>query len=218
MFVVTEEIRLAFFIFSVLFIAFVSGWLVSNYQIFPSSFLKSAIIGFNDIHAQVQNKRPAHHILLESPFPEPAVDTPPPGKELTLVTASSGSAEEKDFIDAKIIDQNGQIIHQWRIDWFELWPDPYHLTEKMRPKSRPGTMIHGAHVMENGDLIFNFEEKGMIRLNLDSEVVWRLPYQTHHSLHIHDDGNLWAAGLRYNTEKSPYLPHLITPITPSNNA
>ncbi|MGB5632770.1 MAG: arylsulfotransferase family protein, partial [Waterburya sp.] len=71
--------------------------------------------------------------------------------------------------------------------------------------------IHGAVVMENGDLIFNFESKGLIRIDRDGEVIWRLPYLTHHSIHQHDDGNLWVSGTKYQTKKVSRLPNLIPP-------
>ena len=31
------------------------------------------------------------------------------------------------------------------------------------------------------------------RLDLCGQVVWRLPYRTHHSIHLDDDGDLWVS-------------------------
>ncbi len=109
-------------------------------------------------------------------------------------------------LSAEIIDMNGQLVHAWDVDWFEIWPEPDHLPEDFIPLSKPGTHIHGAVVLENGDLVFNFEHLGMVRLDRNSNVVWRLPYQTHHSIHIHDDGNLWVCGQRRNSRRNPRFP------------
>jgi hypothetical protein len=91
-----------------------------------------------------------------------------------------------------IIESNGTLVHQWQLDWFELWPDASHLSYFMKPKSQPGTMIHGAEILPNGDLVFNFEYLGMIRINMCGDVVWRLPFQTHHSIFIDEQEFIWV--------------------------
>jgi hypothetical protein len=91
-----------------------------------------------------------------------------------------------------VIENNGTVVQQWLIDWFRIWPDAEHLSYFMQPKSAPGTMIHGAEILPDGGLVFNFEYLGMVKLNACGDVVWRLPYQTHHSIHIDEDGNIWA--------------------------
>lgn len=65
--------------------------------------------------------------------------------------------------------------------------------------------------MENGDLVFNFEHLGMVRLDRNGKIVWRLPYQTHHSIHRADDGNLWVSGQREHTEPDTRFPERLTP-------
>jgi hypothetical protein len=93
------------------------------------------------------------------------------------------------------MDMDGRVIHSWNLDWFRLWPDAAHLPEEYIPKSKPGVSVHGAIVLDNGDLVFNYDWIGTVRINVYGDVVWRLPYQTHHSLHQHTDGNIWACGM-----------------------
>ena len=129
---------------------------------------------------------------------------------LTLLTSING--EEK--LQATIVELDGTSVQHWPIDWFALWPNVDHLPKDRLPKRQPGTHIHGAVVMDNGDLIFNFEYLGLMRLDVCGGVVWRLPYQTHHSIDIDEDtGNLWVSGRLYHTEPTPKFPNHVPPFS-----
>jgi hypothetical protein len=65
--------------------------------------------------------------------------------------------------------------------------------------------------MDNGDLVFNFDHLGLLRLDRRGEVVWRLNYRTHHSVHRHDDGNLWVCGQRERSTFDSRFSHRCTP-------
>ena len=112
-----------------------------------------------------------------------------------------------------VVDLQGKQVHQWDIDWFELWGNAPHLQSIEQPKSKPGTHIHGAHILNNGDLVFNFEGLGLMRINACGNEVWKLPYRTHHSIYENSDQTLWVAGqINYfndhpedKTFKGPYL-------------
>ncbi|HSM06687.1 MAG TPA: arylsulfotransferase family protein [Longimicrobiales bacterium] len=109
---------------------------------------------------------------------------------LNLVTRFESETEFR----AEILDMDGALVHQWAVDWFDVWPDADHLPEQRIPRERPGTHIHGAVVLPDGDLVYNYEHLGLVRLDRDGEVVWRLPYPTHHSVHLDEAGNLWVSG------------------------
>ena len=130
-----------------------------------------------------------------------------PGKAqpgLTLIT----SATPEHRLEARIVDLDGTAAQIWPINWFELWPDAGHVPETLRPKQHPGTHIHGAAVMENGDLVFNFEFQGMMRLDVCGDVVWRLPYLTHHSIDRDErTGNFWVSGRIFHDEPTPRFPN-----------
>jgi hypothetical protein len=107
----------------------------------------------------------------------------------------------------KVLTRGGEVLHQWRIDWFNgFWPDPHHIPAENLPRSRPATHIHGIALLNNGDVVFNLDLLGMARVGLCGNVVWRLPYQTHHALQVDETGHIWAAGQRRIEERSPDLP------------
>jgi hypothetical protein len=61
-------------------------------------------------------------------------------------------------------------------------------------------------LLKNGDLLVNLDLLGMVRLGLCGDVVWRLPYQTHHGLHVDEAGNIWVAGQKRISVRSRDLP------------
>ncbi len=121
------------------------------------------------------------------------------------------SIADGDRLSVEIVAMDGTVVHAWDVDWFDIWPDPQHLSEAEVPKSPPGTNIHGAEIMANGDLVFNYLDKGLVRLDICGNVVWRLPYRTHHSIDVDADGNLWVPGKIPHTERDPRFPNYEPP-------
>ncbi|MCP4267040.1 MAG: hypothetical protein GY931_04645 [Maribacter sp.] len=123
----------------------------------------------------------------------------------TLIT----SVAKDNTLSVRIISMKGALIHEWNIDWFEIWPDATHIPDNDddRPKSQPGTHIHGVELLENGDLVFNFEHLGLVRLDVCGKVVWRLPYRTHHSIYKDEYNNLWVSGQKKHTRSLSDLPN-----------
>jgi len=130
---------------------------------------------------------------------------------LNLVTAMGPDKT----LALKVVDMQGELVHQWPVDWFDTWPDPDHLPKGAVPQTRPGTHIHGTKLLPNGDVIFNYEMQGTVRMGVCGDVQWRLPHQTHHSLHLDDDGVLWIPGVRTGQQKLPDYPAHVPPIRES---
>jgi hypothetical protein len=67
-------------------------------------------------------------------------------------------------------------------------------------------------LMPNGDLVFNFEELALVRVDICGAVVWKLPYRTHHSIALDNDGNIWVPSLQVREERMDDLPNYDPPI------
>jgi hypothetical protein len=212
-----DRIALILFFASATIFAFGYGVAVGKYKVFPYYFLHLAEKGFVEFKTEVlstgylrkwiKGPLPWYYKRVAKPNLAPIRNTDEAYQGLNLVTRVAAGRE----LSAEIIDMDGRKLHSWNIDWFRIWPEPEHLPEIEVPKWKPGTHIHGVIVFENGDLVFNLERKGLVRLDRDSNVVWRLPYQTHHSLHLHDDGNLWVCGRKRHTEPDTRFPHRLPP-------
>ena len=203
----SSRLSLIFFCFSSALILFNVGYFAREFKLFPYKVYTEAEKGWSQIRAQQSEQLPWFYIRSNKSPSEVVKNIGQTQPGLSLVTEIAAERN----ISAKIVDLSGNTVHEWAIDWFKMWPDPQHLPQNLIPQSKPGTNIHGAVIMENGDLVFNFESKGLIRVDPDGEVVWRLPYLTHHSVHQHDDGNLWVSGTKYQTQKVSRLPNLIPP-------
>src|SRR5690606_17325878 len=87
-------------------------------------------------------------------------------------------------------------------------PEAPHLEKK------PGdwdTQIHGSILYPNGDVIFNFQYGGLVRIDACSKVQWKLPHMTHHSIYEASDGNLWVPGRETREESIPHFPKVPPP-------
>lgn len=201
-----DRISLLLFFASTIVLAFGSGMAVVKYKMFPYQIFALAEEVFTELSVN-EGMLPWYYRRVEKPYLAPIRNTGQAFQGLNLVTRIVAGRE----LSAEIIDMNGRKIQVWEIDWFKMWPDPEHLPEDVIPKSKPGTHIHGAVILKNGDLVFNFEHLGMVRIDRNSNVVWRLPYRTHHSIHMHDDGNLWVCGQKLRMDPNPHFPHRIPP-------
>ena len=63
----------------------------------------------------------------------------------------------------------------------------------------------------DGDVVFNFENGGLVRIDRCSRVKWRIAQQTHHSVAEDADGNLWVPGRRLRTKPVKEYPNVPAP-------
>jgi hypothetical protein len=181
------------FMLAVLVLVWVYGVVAQRQELFPEPQLMSLYLLAKQAILQLMEDYGLRHAwwYTESADPSWTVKLHHPDEVSPGYLLVSGIRERSDLM-AKIMDNQGRVIHEWDIDWFRLWPDPVHLPDDLRPQRKPGSHIHGIVFMPNGDLVFNFERLGLMRLGYCGEVVWRLPRLTNHSLHVDDDGNLWV--------------------------
>ena len=121
-----------------------------------------------------------------------APDAPAPADGLVMAV---GVGEDLlNFV--RVVDRNGATIHEWRPNWFDIWPDDGFAPEDIKPRSLPGVLIHGAAIAPDGDLIFNFDHLSTVRLDPCGKVRWRLQNYGHHSVFIAEGGDVWVSAER----------------------
>ncbi len=205
------------FLLSAACLLFGLGLAVGRYKFFPYQMfslahsglteLKTQMIGISGAGAVSDESLPHYYKRVDEPYRATIYTTAQAYPGLRLVTGVGDSLR----LFAKVLNVGGQLVHSWDVDWWRTWPDPVHLPEGIAPRSRPGGLILGAAVMGNGDLVFNYTNLGMVRLDLDGRVVWRLPYRTHHSMNVSEDGNIWVCGVRRRMESDPRFPYRPVP-------
>lgn len=165
------------------------GYLAHRQEVFPHGLIEKAIEGYHMVVETVSPELPWYY--RETDRSEATMAYQPEKIEvgLTLVTAIGKDKSQS----VKVIDTLGKTVHEWQTNWFDVWPDATHIPEDLAPKSPPGTIIHGLLLMENGDIIFNYDKCGLVRMDVCGDVVWKLPMRVHHSLCLDDDGNIWTS-------------------------
>lgn len=184
---------------SVLVIALVAvGWIAgvlsARHRIPPQpafiAFYASALEGFGRIGRMIGVADPPWWVTAaRRDAPADHADPARMAPGLTLLAGAAGP----DRMRVWVADADGAVVQEWPVDWFAHWPDDSHLPEAARPVERPGTVVHGVSLQPDGDIVFNYELLGLIRVNACGEVVWRLPRRTHHSVHRDPStGSLWV--------------------------
>ena len=116
----------------------------------------------------------------------------------------------------RLIRRDGTLVKKWSLDYNEHFPDPdarvCDFTSPLR------TEIHGAHVTPQGELVFNYEYCGSVKLDQCHGLIWKINKPTHHSLVPAEAGGYWLLG-RYKwlaSEEPDRFPPFSTPATNKN--
>lgn len=95
--------------------------------------------------------------------------------------------------EAYLIDMEGHVVHTWRKSFEEIWPDgePHHFAgQHIREFYRQ------FYLMPDGGLIALFELYGIVKLDKDSNVLWKFGNVSHHDMDISEEGLVYVLGKR----------------------
>lgn len=185
------------FILATVFLVFCYCALVGRFQLFPYQIFHKASIGFDRVLDETGIR---HTVWGYRDIPKDLK-----GKKGAILTGDAHpglnliSEMGVDYsLIVKLTTLQGKVLHTWNLNCFDIWSDFSHLDNKSRPNQEPGTFVHGMVLLSDGSLVFNHEFVGLTRVSKNNEILWQLPYLTHHSLHLHQDGTLWTCGKRYD--------------------
>lgn len=100
--------------------------------------------------------------------------------------------------EAILMDMDGTVLHSWRREFSQLWPD--ETVSRVKPVAR---YWRRAYLFENGDLIAIHEGLGIVKLNRNSEIIWTLLINAHHDLDVAPDGTIFVL-----TRQAKIVPHI----------
>jgi hypothetical protein len=112
-----------------------------------------------------------------------------PGTNLYL----SGHADA-----ATLMSLDGEILHEWRSDFRQIWPG------RRVSASAPTPHWRRVHLYPNGDLLAIYEGLGLVKLDRESRVLWKRAGTHHHDLDVADDGRIHV--LTYRRMRHPRFP------------
>jgi hypothetical protein len=114
-----------------------------------------------------------------------------------------------DGFSAWLVDAQGRELHRWHARFSEVFKEAPHLLYRA---SDDMIAWHGTHLFPNGDILFNFQDSnfpfggGLVKLDRDSKVVWKLARNTHHDVAVEADGTIWVPAQHYRPEGLPGFP------------
>lgn len=166
---------------------------MGKYHWFPYSLLSGS---FKVLNAYLKPTR--HHHFFPMQYDKVGANIYKPDEMapgLTLLTSYWKDLNWKPGI--RLINAKGDVLHQWITDPAAIWPVSPHSDDVADAFNVSTNYVHGAYLFENGDIIFNIEYMGLVRMNACNEIIWRLSYRTHHSIFRTETGDFWVSGLKW---------------------
>ena len=198
-----------YFLLSVLLVVFTAGIITAVLQLAPLKLLQQSVIAYKDWTTDDNYK---HYTgIRPEKFIHPArekgsgVIIYQPDKVQTGVTLISSMWNHQNGFN--LINMDGDVLHSWRISFNNVWKNESKWPQKNI--SDWDTDIHGAILFSNGDIVFNFEHNGLVKIDRCSNVLWKLAHTTHHSVELDEDKNsMWVAGQQVHHKKIARFPML----------
>lgn len=196
-----SSLEKVWFVLSLAVLSFLYGTAVGKWEWFPHSFLDRAV-------KQVRTLTSGPTIFTgPRVYDRKGARVVAPEKMQAGLTLISSSWKNSDGWDPelRLIDQDGRVLHKWRIDRTELFGRGTIQEENPSDPSKAG--VQGSLLLPGGDVVVNLEYVGMARLNACGDVRWTLPEGNHHSIARADDGSFWTPGVsqqpRSTSERYP---------------
>ncbi len=174
-----------------MFVLWFYGIIVGTYQLFPFKLIQSAKLAITDL---LQDDNYKHYAKIKpQKFIRPAKHS---GDGVTINISDKASdgytlitSMWNDSSGFKLIDMDGTELHNWRISYTEIFPNTDSSDISLGDWD---VDIHGSVLYPNGDIVFNINLHGLVKIDNNSNVLWKLKDDYHHSIHKDEQGNLWV--------------------------
>ncbi|WP_137389040.1 arylsulfotransferase family protein [Rhodoligotrophos defluvii] len=203
----------AAFVASIALLLFLAGSIATVSEIFPGPQIARAVHGGKALY----DKYKAQDVYASDLWPaarraEKGVTVNDAGKAqdgVVLYTSGSGPA-------AYLIDMDGQVLHTWQRPFSTVWPAGHPTIKKPQPDSH--IYFRHAYAFPNGDLLALYEGVGdtpygygLVKLDKNSEVIWRYPGRSHHQFDVGPDGKIYVLTHEVIDDEVDRFPHLKRP-------
>lgn len=172
------------------------GAVLAQLGLFSSGFLMKNIELIDELIKQVTLDYPL--LLEDKKYQQEGVTVHEKDKAYQGLTAVQGWF--KDGLQIRLIDMEGKILHQWMLDFHQIWPNPTHIIpEKNAPQGKYNYDSQGMYLFEDGSVLVNIEGDGAggsAKLDKCGNVLWTVDRMIHHSVNPAKEGGFWVPASR----------------------
>ena len=124
---------------------------------------------------------------------------PPPEKTNVTIYNKEKAYDGLNFFSsphkpsAYIVDMQGNTLHEWSRNIDEVWP------EKNFDGVEHTKFWRRVYLYPNGDLLAIFENIGIVKLDKDSNILWKNDNRAHHDLEVLENGDIWVLTNKLNS-------------------
>lgn len=186
----TNELSKIVFVAAFMLAVFLAGGIFALKGMQPFRFFYQGYTHFITLLYEINQTHPMY--LLKRRYSKQGVVSYNKDKAFDGYTVLQGAFE--DGVQLRLIDMSGNIINQWMVDFFKIWPNPNHLyPERIIPKSKFNYHTQGMLVEPDGSAIVIVGDYGAVKFDRCSNVIWTLDRMTHHTVTRDDEGGYWFA-------------------------
>ncbi|EPC00330.1 hypothetical protein L861_07480 [Litchfieldella anticariensis FP35 = DSM 16096] len=209
----SERTGFAIFSLAIIFLAFAGGAFVVLAKVFPYEYFHDAYQAGQALLKQrsVDNPYTQTDQWRDARTDERGVtinNQEEAYEGLTLYTSGDGNY-------ANLIDMEGNVVHRWSLPYREVWDKS---PQGRDPQPEELMYWRQARMMPNGDLIALYIAAndtpwgyGIVKIDRDSNVIWKYHASTHHDLSVAPDGRVITLTNEFSKERIDGFPDLNDP-------
>ena len=208
-----DRMALAVSLLAALFLCFVVGAWVVLAQVFPYPWLAQAYEGGRALLEKETQYRDPYRTDFWKPVRTAAtgvVRYDPAKAQQGLTLYTSGHEARAD-----LVAMDGEVVHTWQLPFSAVWDESSPIADP-----QPDDFIYWrkAMVYPNGDLLAVYVASGdspwgygLVRIDKDSNLVWKYLGQTHHDVDLGEDGRIYALTHEIRHNEYQDFPQLAVP-------
>jgi hypothetical protein len=182
------------FVAALMLVVLVAGALLTAAGIFPGPQIARAYHGGEALYGKLTayNDVLASDLWNPARSPERGVTAYDPARVQPGVTLYASGHEAA----AYLIGMDGEVLHEWRRPFSTVWDES---AQVRRPQPDSHVYFRKAVVFPHGDLLAIYEGVGdtpygygLVKLDRDSNVIWKYLGGAHHDIDIGPDGRIYA--------------------------
>jgi hypothetical protein len=191
------------FLLSLALLCFVAGAMVVLSEVFPYPWLRDAYIGGKA--AMEKQEQSADRYRTDFWYPERTS-----AKGVTIYDEARSQPGFTLYVSghatgAFLVDMRGEVVHEWHLPFSAVWGEGAAVRD---PQPDGFICWRKAVLFPNGDLLAIYVAAGdspwgygIVKLDKDSNVIWKYLQQAHHDLDVAEDGRIYALTheIRFNT-------------------